>query len=167
MKKIEKNNTQINEISAEDSPLLKGYELVKKNNWANIQIRSHIRYKRIDTGELRRGGYLIQVIPDIDQEGDQTLKFDLISNFRPDGVKWSVYAKSIEKIWVKPNINPLQVTMDLTELKNDIKYCKEQIELIRLSIQKINIDKIENRFQKIDDEQMRTVILIKKLHKIN
>jgi hypothetical protein len=161
------NDTQVKEIPAEDNPLLKNYKLVPKDEWANIQPRSHIRYKRLDTGELRRGGYLVKVTPDQDQELHDTLKFDLVSNFKPDAVKWSVYAGSIEKIWVKPDIGFPPVIMDLTEIKNDIKYCKEQIELLRSSMQKMNMEQIESRFQKIADEQMRTVILIKKLHKIN
>ena len=163
MKKYKKESNKP-KVIAEESPLLEGYDLMPKENWSGIQLQSHIRYKRLDTGELRKGGYLVNISNTQDQDNNNTIKFDLVSNFRPDAVKWSIYATSIEKIWVRQEM-PSELSIDLTATQNEIKNIKEQIEMLKKVIQKINTD-LQNRFQKIEDEQMRTVMLIKKLHKI-
>lgn len=139
--------------------LLVGYTLVPPDKWSNVSSGSHIRYLRKD-GEFRKGGIVTAVYATKDTEGNDTIKFDLISNYGPTAVKWSIYKGSIEKIWAKEenrSVSPVaspRVNTDVSDMKKDMVFCRNAIEDLRKEIQKIT------------NEQMRTIVLIKKLHNI-
>jgi hypothetical protein len=147
----------VSSISYDQNALLQGYNMVSIEKWANITSGSHIRYLRKD-GEFRKGGYITSIINTQDNEGINTIKFDLVSNYSPTAIKWSLYRGSIDKIWVKESAPVLppqpRDNTELLELKMDIKLCKDAIESIKKELQKIN------------NEQMHTVSIIRKLHNI-
>lgn len=137
--------------------LLTDYTSVDSHNWINIQPGTHIRYLRQD-GEFRKGGFINDVTETQDKEGNNTLRFDLVSDYKPTAIKWSLFGSSIDKIWAKLPIEVQQPTpvptSVINELKQELKICKETIQMLQKEVQKIN------------NEQMRTVLLIKKLHNI-
>lgn len=138
-----------------DQDLLIGYTLVDPLNWTTIPINTHIRYLRQD-GDFRKGGFITAIINTQDNDGSNTVRFDLISNFSPTAVKWSIFRNAIDKIWQKLNNTPETHVQNniLVELQDELKTYKNALEVLQKEIQKIN------------NEQMRTVLLIKKLHNI-
>lgn len=143
----------------DQAALLDGYELVDPENWDSLENGTLARYLRQD-GEFRRGGHIISIDHVTDTDGKPTIRFDFVSNYGPNCIKWSVFKGSISKIWIKISSAKSKFQENeknssrFTELKQDLKNCKDAIETLNKEVQKIN------------NEQMRTVLLIKKLHDI-
>lgn len=138
--------------------LLEDYQLVDKANWEKIPYKSHIRYQRTD-GEFRKGGYVTKIEHVKDQDGNPTIKIDMISNFSATAIKWSVYIGNIQYIWIKKqdesqHSQPQSHNIDMSELQEDIKYCKQ------------SIDQMRQKIQQMENETARVLTLIKKLHNL-
>lgn len=141
--------------------MLQGYELVPINLWKTLKYKTHIRYLRTD-GNMKKGGYILHVEETTDSSGAPSLKFDIISGFYQNSVKWSVYSSSIDKIWKKvtneepdPNAALAQKCLqEIENIKDDMNYCKKSIDLIKQEIQKLS------------NENSRIVNLIRKLHNL-
>lgn len=152
------NDVEVKNINttSDNSQLLQGYEIVPQAQWDKIPYRTHIRYLRTD-GQMRKGGYINAVTHTIDKDGKDTIKFDMVSNFTPTAIKWPLYEGSVDKIWKRVDAPVAQQSTsaaDLGEIKEDIVYCKKSIDLIKQEVQKIS------------NELVRTINLIKKLHNI-
>ena len=133
------------------------FELVDKAQWDKLPIRTYIKYLRTD-GTMRKGGYIKTIWRTKDLEGNDSIKIDLVNNLSNSANGWSIYANNIQKLWKKINTD-IEIThsvssTDIDDVKEDISICKESINLIKIQLQKIST------------EQMRTITLIKKLHKI-
>lgn len=136
--------------------LLEGYQIINSIYWDKIPYQSHIRYLRTD-GKFIKGGFIIAVVNDFDQNNVPTLRFDLISNLNSKPVKWSVYKGNIEKIWIKSdNAPPPQISLPpVDKTKEEIDYLKQ------------SVDQMRQKMQQLENELIRTLRLIKKLHHIN
>ncbi len=130
--------------------LLEGYEFVPQNDWKYIPYGSLVRYLRKD-GNFRKGGVVQGVWPTTDKEGNNIIKIDISSAFGDK--RWSVNSNTVEKVWVKRSQQQTAPT-DISELKEDVESLKESIKQITIQIQKIN------------NEQLLLLGLIKRLHKI-
>lgn len=140
--------------------LLKGYVLVPREQWVNLQPNTQIRYMRKD-GEMRKGGYLTYVnrTTDVDDKGNDILKFSMLAGNYAAAKRWVVSSASIEKIWRQSNMelmeqHGLNNSEEIKELKESIDYCKRSIDILAQELQRIN------------NENTRIIKLIKKLHKI-
>lgn len=124
-----------------DDKLLQGYTEVDKSMWDKLPYKTHIRYLRTD-GTMRKGGYIKGVTQTTDKSNKDTFKFDLVSNFLPGAISWQLYAGSVEKIWKKDSndIMPQQDIPDLSDIKDDMSFCKQQIALLAKEIQKNSAD---------------------------
>jgi hypothetical protein len=147
---------------------LKNYTIVPLGEWDKIPYKTFIRYKRSD-GKIPKGGYLMSITHTNDSNDKDILKIDMSSSLFKKAVKWFVYSNSIEQIWkrndseaptqdaprLELNEEELQNIRSLSDFKDDVIYCKKSIEIIKQEIQKLS------------NEQMRIVSLIKKLHKLS
>lgn len=147
------NSNNSDKVDIDQNALLQGYTAVDQANWDKILYKTHIRYLRTD-GQFRKGGYVVNTIHTTDREGKPTIKIDLVSNFGPNAIKWSLYKGSIKKIWSKVSEYTESPSAHLAPLKEDIEFCKKSIEQL---CQKI---------QQMENENIRILNLIKKLHNI-
>ncbi len=125
---------------------LVGYEPVNFTDWKNIPQNSYIRYLRKD-GSFRRGGIVQNVWSHIDKTGAEVIKIDISATFNSQATKWSITSNSVEKIWIKRPVGQVNHTMmqglaEISELSDDINFCKDSIKQITKEIQKIQNDQI-------------------------
>jgi hypothetical protein len=138
--------------------LLEGYQIINPIYWDKIPYQSHIRYLRTD-GKFIKGGFIIAVVNDFDQNNAPTLRFDLISNLNSKPVKWSVYKGNIAKIWIKSDE---AVAPQMSLPPTPIDKTKEELDYLKQSV-----DQMRQKMQQMENELIRTLRLIKKLHNIN
>lgn len=154
---VEVTNSSSATSEIEQDALLHNYELIDPANWHKLPFRAHIRYLRKD-GAFRKGGFVKAVTQTQDLEGKETIKIDLVANFTPNAVSWSIFKGSIDKLWKKIDMTgdtPLVSNVNIeqiNEIKEDITFCKNSIE------------QIKKELQKMSNEQIRTIMLIKKMH---
>jgi len=129
---------------------LKDFNLVPPNEWKNIPYGAFIRYLRKD-GSFRKGGVVQNIWTEVNREGTEVIKIDILSSY--GNKSWSINNNNIEKIWMKNNTMQTNV-LNIVDIKEDIESCKKSIKQLTIQIQKIN------------NEQIRIVKLIKKLHNI-
>lgn len=136
---------------------LKNYDLVEIGNWDKIPRRSHIRYLRKD-GNLPKGGYVKAIFKTNDNDNKESIKINLVNNFGSSAIEWNIYLTSIEKIWKKKPDLDITTTdnnsPEISELKEDMVLLKESLNHMKAEIQRIS------------NEQIHTVRVIKKLHKL-
>lgn len=132
---------------------LVGYKLVPEEEWSKIQVGSLIRYLNKDN-TFRKGGAVQGVFK---KKGNNVIRIDIESIYGTRA-KWSILSNKVDKIWIKPsileNLSVPNNNVDLEEVKDDIEFCKQSIKLLTTEIQKMK------------NEQMRILSVIKKLHNI-
>lgn len=131
-----------------------GYELILPNEWKSIPYGAYIRYLRKD-GAFRKGGIIQGVWSNIDKSGNEVVKIDISAGFNSRIAKWSITSNTVEKIWIKKMNNsqsaPMSASADISELKEDIEFCKDSIK------------QLSKEIQKMQNEQMRIIGILKKL----
>lgn len=134
--------------------LLSDFKLVDPAEWDKLQYRQMIRYEKTN-GEFKKGGFVTGTVQTLDLAGNPTLKIDLISSFKPNAIKWSIYKNNVAKIWAKVNENaPAMPSIDITALQEDISFLKKIVEQLQV------------KQQNLENENTRLVKLVKKLHNI-
>lgn len=138
-------------ISDFNDKMLSGYTLVEPDEWEKLPYACHIRYLRTD-GVFRKGGYVKSVTHTKDLNEVDTIRIDLVANFTPNAIAWSLYKGSVDKIWkrIEPNtmlstttnINTNTNKDDVITLKKEIEFMKKEIEFIKKELQKMNNDSI-------------------------
>lgn len=146
---------QGNSRDVDQASLLIGYIEVEPSQWDKLPYRTHIRYLRTDN-TFRKGGFVKSVVHTTDQENKPTIKIDLVSNFSPSAIAWSIYKGNTKTIWKKMDdtLQPQIQSVDITDLKDSIEFLKQSLESVTKEI--VNIK----------NDQTRTVNLIKKLHNL-
>lgn len=149
------NDVEVKSVTQDHQTALVGYELVEEDSWDKILSNSHIRYLRTD-GKFVNGGFVKSVCRTLDTNGKDTFKIDLVSNFTPKAIKWSIYKGNIDKLWKKIEVVSVVAThnADMTNMKEDMEFLKKSMDSLKIDLQNTK------------NELMRTVTLIKKLHKI-
>lgn len=135
------------------------YELVDRQNWEKIPKKTFIRYQKKD-GAIPRGGFVRSIWRSSDETDN--VRIELSNGFGANSLSWNVFTKNLDKIWRKIHaeeeieVEPEEIKLEvkIKELKKDVDFCRDSIEQIKIEIQKIN------------NEQIRVVKLIKKLHNL-
>ncbi len=142
---------------------LVGYEPVALSDWKNIPYGSYIRYVRKD-GAFRRGGIVQGVWSNKDSSGAEVIKIDITAGFGAQTSKWSITSNSVEKVWIKRQVNQINHTAshgltDMSELREDIDFCKDSIKQLTKEMQKMQSDqvRITGLLKKIIDSRGRMV----------
>jgi hypothetical protein len=152
-----KTSNKINKPLPTESELsLQGYSLIEQSQWDKIPYKTYIKYLRND-GVMRKGGFVKSIVHTLDKNNNDTIRFELVSNFSSNATTWQLYAGNIKKIWKKEGqtyipdenvydprlIQPNQVNLtnqvnqiDITEIKEDIEFCKKTIDLLKKETQK-------------------------------
>jgi hypothetical protein len=153
-----------NEVEVKENEIKSGselndmeYDLVDKSDWDKIPHKSYIRYEKAD-GTITKGGYVKSIYKKKDDPS--YIKIDMVTNFSQNNLEWTIYAKNLNKIWKKKNYeidvtkNNSSENVNYLEMAEEIDICKQ------------SIDHLKKEMQKMTNEQIRTLNLIKKLHKI-
>jgi hypothetical protein len=149
------NDVEISHTEGIRENALKNYEPVPQEEWVNIPYNSHIRYLNKD-GSFRMGGFVQRISKSIDKKNDEVVKIELTSSYGGKTTQWAIVSTKVAKIWKKISfdVEVERPKADLEMLKEDIAFCKESIR------------HISTELQKMKNEQIRIVELIKKLHKL-
>lgn len=145
--------------SDKQAQLLIDYEELPKTEWESIPKTIHIRYLRKD-GKFRSGGYVRNIWIDAYGKHKGRKCIQLASAIAYKAPKWSICIDDIDKIWKKSgfdNIAQPSPSVDISGIKTNtesITYLTNSLEQL-----KINMTRLQN-------EQRRTLDLIKKIHKI-
>jgi CRISPR/Cas system-associated endoribonuclease Cas2 len=91
-------------------------------------------------GAFRKGGVVQNVWLQKDKDGQEVVKIEVLAGYGPKTTKWSITNTKVEKIWVKEGLQRIQTNTGVSELKEDIEYCKASIQQLKKEIQKINND---------------------------
>lgn len=133
--------------------LIQGYKEVMPNEWDNLAVNDSIRYLRKD-GTFRRGGLIrSRSTMAIGKHAGKSC-FTLSAPIGYKNTTWVVCYDDIDKIWVK-------IATENTEVNNIIKSQQETITYLSKTVDQLKID-----MAKLNNEQKRTINLIKKLHNI-
>jgi len=162
--KNEEKKPYIKSMSEEDiKDYLKDAITIPREQWMNLYMNSHICYRKNDGGFVRSGYIKLSFTS---KDGEDCIRYGTkIDRYNNDKYyrEFTVKLSNIKELYKKVDQSAImEYKIIKTNIANSLSEFTKSIEEVS---EKINM--IEERLIKLEDNHIKTIKLIKKLHNIN